>query len=52
VNKEASHYVRLFGDNKIGNFIFLTFPRTCQRDSVLVFFVLGYEIGWILRFLK
>jgi hypothetical protein len=23
VNKEASHYVRLFGGNKIGNLIFL-----------------------------
>jgi hypothetical protein len=35
VNKEASHYVRLFGGNKIGNLIF-RLPLVECRDRYLV----------------
>jgi hypothetical protein len=35
VNKEASHYVRLFGGNKIGNLIFLLLLVITASDRLI-----------------
>jgi hypothetical protein len=36
VNKEASHYMRLFGGNKIGNLIFLLSLVLTPHSTVLL----------------
>jgi hypothetical protein len=48
VSKEASHYVRLFGGNKIGNLIFwltLFFPTLCDGCAKLMYSI----VPWVGR---
>ena len=42
MNKEASHYVKLFGGNEIGNFTF-SLPHVIWMAAVLVY--LRYQSG-------
>jgi hypothetical protein len=51
MNKELSHYVRLFGDNKIGNLIFCLY-LVCHRCLLLTCFGVFFTISkndWAIR---
>jgi hypothetical protein len=52
VNKEASHYVRLFGGNKIGNLIFWLPHVQCSVQYTLLLVSLMMVMSYCAQFIN